>query len=124
MTEEEKAVEYADNTVGQRPHTAREWLEVKNHFIAGYDACLEESTKNYNSIIADYDKQIEELKKQLKTSQDYNKALGEDYQKLEQDCVKLVAQIEKMKCCDNCKHRFDCGSRGYVCDKWKMFDEE
>lgn len=42
---------------------------------SGYNKALEEATHNYNAIIADYDKRIAELE----------------------------AQIEKMKCRENCK---------------------
>ena len=46
----------------------------------------------------------------------------------QKEITELKAQIEKMKCCGNCKHRyldvtgcFMCGSQGCLdCSKWEM----
>ena len=97
---------------------------------------------NY-STVEELEEQIEELKKRFKSEHEINAKTNNNLikriEELKEDITDLInykanvnnvlikeleAQIEKMKCCDNCKHRFACGSRGYVCDKSKMFDEE
>lgn len=48
------------------------------------------------------------------------------YEMYELECLKtkeLEAQIEKMKCCENCKKYFKCGSSRYVCEEWSYCNE-
>lgn len=98
-------------------------LNIKN-LVLGFAETL-------NNQLTEKDKQIEELKKE------------HWYEMYELECLKtkeLEAQIEKMKCCNNCKYkdlnysfRPICTVKGYdnvrdienpvtcKCDKWELF---
>lgn len=63
---EKEAEEYADKDFGMFEPTTHERYaketDWRNGAEFGYNKCLEESTNNYNAIIADYDKEIKRLK--------------------------------------------------------------
>lgn len=47
----------------------------------------------------------------------------ENNQKLQAEIKRLTAQIEKMKCCENCKHIND-SNTDYYCEDCKRFANE
>ena len=89
MTEEEKlAKEYADKRIGKVLENStfpnsywhrQDWENCKQDFLAGYKAKTDEINKIGLALQSDMDKTIEQN-------------------------IKLKAQIEKMKCCSNCKN--------------------
>ena len=117
MTEEEKlAEEYAakvepfmdvgtDNSISVYHEE-----DVKQAFLAGYKAKTDEINKIGLALQSDMDKTIEQN-------------------------IKLKAQIEKMKCCRNCKkldnRKVECSEGsdliyffGKNCDKWEIKENE
>ena len=67
---EKEAEEYANKDFGMYEPTDHERYaketDWRNGAEYGYNKALEEATHNYNAIIADYDKRIEELVKKIK----------------------------------------------------------
>ena len=95
---------------------------------------IAEWQEQHKQLIEDLDnskKQIEELKglKDVATLIKVNGSITVTLMGLNNHLVsanqkikQLEAQIDKMKCCDNCGKHFDCGSSGYVCDKWVFYE--
>ena len=107
---------------------------------------ISETTKELQENIKDLEWQLQEVAKDNDVYQKQNKELQEQNTNLQvmlqterevsnEDYLKKVteleAQIEKMKCCENCIHYgeyqiastgyyFKCGENTKVCDKWEL----
>ena len=79
-------------------------------------------SKNYKNDVEFLLRQIANLEAQIEELKKSNLELLDFYEKKLNKVTELETQIEKMKCCDNCGKRFDCGSSGYVCDKWVFYE--
>lgn len=116
MTEEEYFRKYyPDSCYGERPLSPY-W----DFFQDGVEFGERQSEKK----IAELEKQIEELKKDFVKSCQVREQLTKEGQHALEE---LEAQIDKMKCCENCKYK-DCDktSQYQTCwycknkDKWKL----
>jgi hypothetical protein len=97
--------------------------------------CEEQVLKSYVAGAEPREKRIKELERKLKVETELSQRLGVAYREYEQltkeqdeHLLKLEAQIEKMKCCENC------AKRGHICvaeemqgklcgknkDKWEL----
>ena len=113
MTEEEikqYAKEYADKKIPKEEMPIR-WSEHYKSFIAGANLI--------HSQLAEKDKQINNLQIMLQAEREVR--CNEDYLK---KVTELEAQIEKMKCCDNCDYASGlfntCIQNCIRRNKWKM----
>ena len=68
-----------------------------------------------------------ELQKAFDDTLEMNRKLGSENWKLEKENKQLKAQIEKMKCCENCKHSYHDRYHTLQCirncinfDKWEI----
>lgn len=106
MTEEEKAFEWAYNYPKHAKYTNVDILEMlEDTYLTG----LTEGRKEIKKENAELKAQNEELQFNLRSRND----LVEE----------LTMQIEKMKCCGNCKKNNNCTFTSdcvYVCDKWEL----
>ena len=118
-------------------------LKEKTEVVSCYSDCKEKQIKleqennklldvinNQDVKIADLEKQNKELQRKIDQLQGF---LDHDIEyDIEQENLRLKKQIEKMKCCENCKtynqHNVAyCGEpvriksyNTYVCDNWKL----
>ena len=99
MTKEElekEAEEYADTKVKDRKGYNARWELVRNAYIAGAEP---------------REKRIEHLSKEVDDLENMKATL-------ESKIAELEAQIEKMKCCGNCKYwQFQNDAEYYTCMK-------
>lgn len=76
-------------------------------------------------IVNEYENYIEELKQQIKIHIKGNSKILAKSCSLSYENEQLKNQIEKMKCCDNCRYVSDCyvipyESFGVLCNKWEL----
>lgn len=89
----------------------------------GYNKAKEELQQKIDSLQGYLDHDIEyDIEQKNKELEAYNeKLLNSDIEK-HNKIVELQAQIEKMKCCQNCKHS-DIGCQGHtICGNGHFFD--
>ena len=131
MTEEEIkkfAKEYVQNNTDESVNSFI-GEQLQKAFIEGTDFMYYSNNEELKKELTEKDKQIAELKKIEEEYYDFIQKKNEEDWKGDNvvGCLKLKieqlkAQIEKMKCCDNCEHNFDVdGTRSNHCVKCKNF---
>ena len=81
----------------------------KEEIVNAYNEALKLEEENKIAKMQDNEieqlkKQNKELKEELTKKTDTNHSLVEQMADLESENAELKAQIEKMKCCENCRH--------------------
>ena len=131
---------------------AEEMISMEKHHEAMkkntdfYLGVIGSQTKSLRELQASYDTLLKEKQEQeeytyeLHIKELHYYDLQKMYKVLEQKCDEYEAQIEKMKCCENCKHKnlnwvFSpiCEARDEIkienpltckCDKWEIKENE
>ena len=130
MVELQKQLEEKDKQIAEKDNSIHELIYLVKSLQNNQNEILGEHNEHWQKLLEEKDKQIEELKQDaidlLKDIDDIDKQHEEEVNALE-------AQIEKMKCCANCKlsssdvvdGTYCCEKKGYVqadckCPNWKL----
>lgn len=147
MTEEELK-EIGEKIMTPEIKEMIEDIQIRNILRPFLEKAVEEGIKIGEQKLTEKDKQIEELEGQVTRAFEVLESKRKQIEELqskvnnyhtwvdkikELKCVRLgkctheqerlEAQIEKMKCCENCKKYFKCGSSRYVCEEWSYCNE-
>ena len=127
MTEEEIkkfAKEYVQNNTDESVNSFQGG-QLQKAFIEGTDFMYYSNNEELKNQLTEKDKQIEKLQQKIDSLQSY---LDRDIEyDIEQENKELKAQIEKMKCCHNCRKfhnlSYDC-TCAKVCNEWEIKEND